>query len=354
VPAGQYIIGITLPNGREIAASALTIVASRQTVKPAILLPNEAVQTEISSRANAVSLAMTEAMTAPNDPNDVAPVEVREVLARKWRGKWLGDWMTPQEAMTFVVPGGDVKLTESEQKMLPADDVDDDFLITRHKNSAGRAILRFTIVPHDECPPHPDGSKDARMILAALREGSSPPAVKYASAISDETNTLLNFVDAGVLGEMQTVAAAFMDAGTKAKDEQHVSLLRALTGAYIMLRVNTIDGLDAWLDRLEKMAPALPDTYTLRAELLARLGRHQEAALALRDAMHALCPWFRAGVSYMIERLKLYTDLDADTRATLNVSEADWALFARARHRLERLAPTMVVGQVFTTFDIPE
>jgi hypothetical protein len=194
----------------------------------------------------------------------------------------------------------------------------------------------------------------ARLILATIRQGSEPPAIKYASSISPETNALLNFVDAGVLGEMQTVSSAFINQGASAMLQARVSLLRGMTGAYVMLRANSLDGMEDWLRQLGEMAPALPDTHTLKAELLARMGRHPEAVLAVRDAMNALCPWFRAGVSYLLERLKLYTDLDEETRATLNLTPDDWVEFTRARKRLERLAPMLVVSQVFTTFDIPE
>ncbi len=353
VPPGKYRVAVVMPNGHELCATQVTHVQAGHTTMPRIVLPDEATRTEMVSRANPVALQMTESLTSYALASDAVPPAGRRIEARKWCGEWLGEWETPQQAMASGLQEDALVLTETEQVMLPADDAHDRFLITRHERD-GHAILRFTIVPHDECIVCVGDQAQARLILATIRQDSEPPAIKYASSISPETNALLNFVDAGVLGEMQTVSSAFINQGASAMMQARVSLLRGMTGAYVMLRANSLDGMEDWLRQLGEMAPALPDAHTLKAELLARMGRHPEAVLALRDAMNALCPWFRAGVSYLLERLKLYTDLDEETRTTLELTPDDWAEFARARKRLERLAPMLVVSQIFTTFDIPE
>jgi hypothetical protein len=342
VPPGAYHVCIVMPDGKEHAARTLTKVSVGETVAPRIALPDEDMRAQMVSRAKAIAF-------------ETKAIEGGTVTARQWQGTWLGEWASPQEALMSGLLEEEKLLSESQQSLLFADDAHDRFLITTHKRASdGHDILRFTIVPHDECLACVDDGPDARAILASIREGSDPPAIKYASPTSQETNALLNFVDAGVLGEMQTVTSAFINEGETAMLQTRMSLLRGLTGAYVMLRANALDGMGPWLKQLGEMAPFLPDTYTLQAELLARAGRHEEAVLALRGAMGALCPWFRAGVSYLLERLRLYTELDEETKATLGLSPEDWATFGRARKRLERMAPMLVVSQIFTTFDIPK
>ncbi len=353
VPPGAYRVAVVMPNGHELFAAQATHVQAGRIAIPRIVLPDEATRTEMVSRANPVSLQMTESLSADTMMMDAEAPAGRQIPVQQWCGKWLGDWSGPAEALASGLRPDSFILTETEQKILPADDAHDRFLITRYQ-ALGRDMLRFTIVPHDECITCIGEEAQARLILATVREDSDPPAIKYASSISTETNALLNFVDAGVLGEMQTVSSAFIGQGASAMLQARVSLLRGMTGAYVMLRANSLDGMEDWLNQLGGMAPALPDTHTLKAELLARLGRHDEAVLSLRHAMNALCPWFRAGVSYLLERLRLYTDLDEDTRKTLALAPEDWAHFEKARKRLERLAPMLVVGQIFTTFDIPK
>jgi hypothetical protein len=354
VPPGQYSVSVTMPNGHEFAATQQTHVTAGQTVNARIALPDETTRSCITSRANAVSLQMTESLTLESMTGPVGAPVGRHIDAQEWCGEWLGEWKSPKEAFLSGLQDGTVTLSETEQLRLPADDAHDRFLITRHQNIEGQAILRFSIVPHDECIICVGEPEDSRLILAAIREGSNPPSIKFASSISDETNTLLNFVDSGAFGAMQTVAESFVRAGESAMLESRVSLLRGITGAYILMRVNATDHLEDWLKQIGELAPALPDTHALQAELFARLGRHKEAVQALRAATHALCPWFRAGLSYLVERLKFYTDLSEKTRATLDLSDDDWKRFDHARARISRMSPMLALTQVFTTFDIPE
>ena len=354
VPAGTYHVAVMMPDGSEIHSGRKTHVASGKVTHAQIAVLNETSSAEISSRASSAALHMTASLTDGDTGGRVAPSTGRTVDARKWCGKWLDTWASPQDALQSGLQESVLRLTETEQVPLFADDEHDRFLITRHINEEGIAILRFSMVPHDECIVCIGEPADSRLILAAIREGSNPPAIKFASSISEETNTLLNFVDAGAFGEMQTVASSFIGKGESAILEARVSLLQGITGAYILMRVNATDNLEGWLKQIGDMAPLLPDTHTLRAELLARLGRHQEAVQALRAATYALCPWFRGGFSYLVERLKFYSDLDEKTRATLGLSKDDWGRFGLARARLSRMAPMLAMSQVFTTFDIPE
>ena len=354
VPPGTYNVSVTMPDGSEINSGRQTHVSAGKLTNAQIAVLSETSSAEISSRTSSAALQMTSVLTQSDSVGPVSPSKSRVIEARKWCGKWLDTWASPHDALNSGLQENVLQLTETEQVPLFADDEHDRFLITRHINDEGIAILRFSMVPHDECIVCVGEPANSRLILAAIREGSNPPSIKFASSISEKTNTLLNFVDAGAFGEMQTVASSFVGKGESAILEARVSLLQGITGAYILMRVNATDNLETWLKQIGEMAPALPDTHTLQAELLARLGRHQEAVQALRAATYALCPWFRAGFSYLVERLKFYGDLDEKTRATLGLTQDDWDRFSHARARLSRMAPMLAMSQVFTTFDIPE
>ena len=55
------------------------------------------------------------------------------------------------------------------------------------------------------------------------------------------------------------------------------SLLRAVLGAYVLLRANELDGMDLWTSNLVSWFPWLPDALALRVEYLARDGEHAAA-----------------------------------------------------------------------------
>jgi hypothetical protein len=113
-------------------------------------------------------------------------------------------------------------------------------------------------------------------------------------------------------------------------------------------------GLDSWLSNLAGTASDVPDVPVLRAELLARLGMHDEALECLRVAMAGQVPWFRSGLSYMLERVRLYIDVSANTDVPFRIDDAELPRFLAARDRLDRLMTVLVRGRVFSTFDVPD
>jgi hypothetical protein len=362
LPEGEYVVSALMPNGHEVMADQPTQVIFGKTESPTITVQDDVVAAEASSRAN------LSALQASNDYAMAGPVAVetgRQVAAQNWVGSWLGEWADAKTAMKEGLALGTnmypepLILSESVQTLLRADEEHDHFIITRHiihfdEEDGAQAILRFSIVPHDQCIVCIGEEKETPMIRATIREGSDPPSIKYASEASDEANALLNYVEAGGLSAMQAVSATFINQGETAILQAQVSLLRGVTGAYVMLRANAVEGLESFLTQLGDLAPCLPDTYVLQGELLARLGRHKEAAHSICKATEALCPWFRSGITFLFERTRLYLELKDAQKASLELSDENWQRLAKAKARLQRMMPMLVESQLFTTFDIPE
>jgi hypothetical protein len=97
----------------------------------------------------------------------------------------------------------------------------------------------------------------------------------------------------------------------------------AAVGAYSLLQMNAIERLHDWDANLMNWFTWLPDGAAIRGEHLARLGRHQEALDAFLKLRERGLPMFSRGLSYAIERLRLYQSaqkqpFDRKTRAAID------------------------------------
>ncbi|KTE39769.1 MULTISPECIES: hypothetical protein [unclassified Sphingopyxis] len=391
VPLGDYVVSVLMPDGTEVPSQKLTHVKEGKIVAPRIDLDslrgvsaNIAVQisspaetaffdTTASADSYLVAEALPESIAVPPptaaaspvgaepaaaeaDPAPAAP-ETGQVAAGLWRGSLLEAWDGPQTIFdgNFLDPA--MTLSEGQPVEIVTQAGEDQCLVLRHQavNEAGdsRPMLRLCVVPFDRAAGQDPDNAARGSILALLRRDQGIAAVRYRSPFCSEANALLDFVDSGIYGGMQTVSAAFIERGPGLLDEPGFSLLRGMTGVYVMLRTNAVDALEQWIDALAERAPQVADIRAMRVEFLARTGRHAEAAAALSRALDAECPWCRAGVSYLVERLRLYLDLEGASRKSLGVGADDWERFGAAKKRFERLTPFLSTGHVFTTFDVP-
>lgn len=83
--------------------------------------------------------------------------------------------------------------------------------------------------------------------------------------------------------------------------------IAAAAGAYSLLRFGELDRLHDWSQNLMNWNAWLPDGAAIRGEHLARLGRHQEALEAFLAVPARGLPMFRDGISFLVDRLRLYT-----------------------------------------------
>jgi hypothetical protein len=68
--------------------------------------------------------------------------------------------------------------------------------------------------------------------------------------------------------------------------------------------------IEAWTENLFNWFPWLPDALSLRVELLARLGRHDEARDLLAQLPDRGPPWTRRGLRILAERLAYYDTIE--------------------------------------------
>ena len=115
--------------------------------------------------------------------------------------------------------------------------------------------------------------------------------------------------------------------------EKRLSPLRAVLGAYVLVRFNQRDDMDDWTAKLVDLYPWLPDALAIRIEYLARNGKHAEAARLLLEVPKRGAPWFRSGIGYVEKRATLYAKLVAGKRSGLELDEAQ-------RQKIERIAAT--------------
>jgi hypothetical protein len=349
VAGGDYEVSVLKPDSVEYAGAKLIKVrtGAEAAVKLGELIQASAEPVSLFIAPDGGILEMQQDDTDQELPT--SPV----VDAQLWCGRWMERWPDIQTAFKAGIQPDKLRLSETEPTIIESNHVNDRFLFTPYE-AEGKTILRFSIVPHDECVAcvGPEG-EDAR-IAATLRPGKVIPTIKYRSLRSEEANALLDFVDAGRLSDMQSVSAPMIERGVAGMLDAQFSLLRGTMGAYVMLRANSVDKLEPWLEEMIAKAPGLSDIRIMRAELLGRLGRHSEAVNEIKTALVELCPWFRSGISYLLERLRLYLEIEEEDKATLPMTKVDWEVFAFAKARLEKLGPFLVPGNLFTTFDIPK
>jgi hypothetical protein len=358
VPPGRYFVSVVTPDGRERGAhDTVTVAAGEAAVVAATLVP-----AAVKMAANASIIVSPEAfaMDAAEDrslergaPVAALPAEPGEIVdARLWTGDWFPAWDSgPGDRQTALLEAGlgpVVSVSEGVPLVIEAVPGRDRLLAM-----ALPGVTRFSVVPFDECTACIGEQPEPRVIAASLVLGPSGPQIRYRSTVAEETNTLLSFVENGVLTEMWAVSEDLVHQGERAMYGAGGSVLRAVTGAYVLLRANALDGLDVWLSTLANVAPGLPDVPVLRTELLARLGMHEEALDSLRLAIGGRVPWFRSGLSYMLERVRLYIDVSANTDVPFRIDEEELPRFVAARDRLDRMMGTLVRGRLVSTFDIP-
>ena len=85
--------------------------------------------------------------------------------------------------------------------------------------------------------------------------------------------------------------------------------ISAAIGAYALLRLGALDRLHDWSKNLMNWFQWLPDGAAIRGEHLARMGEHKQALQAFCVLRERGLPYFSDGLSYAIDRLRLYQNL---------------------------------------------
>lgn len=93
-------------------------------------------------------------------------------------------------------------------------------------------------------------------------------------------------------------------------NEKNDNALVAAVGAYALLRFNEIKMLDRLTQELHNRFKWLPDGLVIRAEYLARIGRHKDALNFLLEIENCGLPIFSDGLSMATDRLSAYVEIN--------------------------------------------
>lgn len=327
VPEGSYYVGALMPDGYEVVADEPVRVTAGGAVDAVL-------------RGFAPELTVTAAAAPPQMAGDAAPM--RRLAARLWSGDLLQHLDTAAAAPDG---GEEIALEALHALTINRRFGEDEALLVEHDGTRTIHVL-----PLDECVACVGEPEEARAIAVTAVEGSAGLDLRFTSPISEDTNAFIEFIDHGLLSESRAISTDLVMRGEQAMMEPQASLLRAVLGAYVLLRANECEGLDAWIEQLILAAPEMPDAYALQAETLARLGEHEGAVDALRRSLDRPCPWFRSGVSYLLERFRLYLDVHGEPSVKFQLAERDLKRFADRKRALERAATHLDTRKVFTTF----
>lgn len=208
----------------------------------------------------------------------------------------------------------------------------------------------FFVVPFDWAI----GGSDDPAILIRLRAGEDGvPKPHFTSPVSGGANTLLEFVRNGLLDHALALSSDLLGSRGDARPDKGISALQCVLAGYVLLRANALEGIEARIEQLAPLREQIPDVRIIEAEMLSRLGEHKRAVETLRAVVSGRCPWFRSGISYALERLRLYVEVDAETSAEFNLSAADRELFVHWRWYFGAMGRRLDVSSLMTAFTYP-
>jgi hypothetical protein len=102
--------------------------------------------------------------------------------------------------------------------------------------------------------------------------------------------------------------------------------IAAAVAAYTLLQFGELDRLHDWTANLMNWFEWLPDGLAIRGEHLALLGKHEEALDILSKLHERGVPLFSTGLSYAVERLRLYIATKDERFAREDVERAETTL----------------------------
>jgi molecular chaperone DnaK len=123
-------------------------------------------------------------------------------------------------------------------------------------------------------------------------------------------NLLMRYLEQGL---WQHAADVVESAALSAQDllyQKRRYPIAAAIGAYALLRFGELERLHDWTNNLKNWFKWLPDGICIRGEHLALLGQHEEALEVFCELPERGLPYFSDGLSYAVNRLRLYTSLD--------------------------------------------
>lgn len=156
---------------------------------------------------------------------------------------------------------------------------------------------------------------------------------------SEPANALLSFLNLDLIEDAEVLTHSQELQGEELLRGKLADPLAAAAGALALLRMNALDRLHDWTSNLALWFPWLPDGAIVRAEHLARVGRHEEAANLLREVPRRGLPVLSLAFASGVDRLRTYAGFWPDDRE-----------LKRALVILTRYAMATDFSQTVTTF----
>lgn len=120
-----------------------------------------------------------------------------------------------------------------------------------------------------------------------------------------ELELLVRYLGAGMVGSAADMARSRDGLARRALSEERRPM-GATLGAYVLLQAAGPQAVAEFTETLPERFPWLPDARVLRAEVLARQGRHADAVSELMTLRALGPPIFSSGLSYALNRMRQY------------------------------------------------
>lgn len=168
------------------------------------------------------------------------------------------------------------------------------------------------------------------------------------SPMNQEANLLLQYQQRGYFQEAE-IAATSKELTPETAEEilrqKGADPIAATVGAYALLSFGKLEQLHDWTENLKNWFPFLPDGVAIRGEHLARLGEHEQALTVFLALPERGLPLFSTGLSYTLDRLRLYVSVGQSHFQENQISQAQTLL-----EKLQRFANFVDFRRPILTF----
>jgi hypothetical protein len=323
VPPGRYYVSAMLPNGQQAAADDIVDLKpgdDRQVTVSVSDLDFPSTLQNITTLGDSMR-AFVRPMTQYFTSHNVAIL----------KGNWLAAKITPNAPPPLSEP--------TARSSLEINFADTARGLAQWIEIAGSGKSIYIAVPVD----------DGRSTTVQWELNSKTEELKLHFDFNDgELNSFFDFIRNDQTLEARSIGASIIAQSEQFMNDKRRSPLRAVLGAYVLLRANELDGMDLWTSNLLNWCGWLPDALAVRVEYLARVGNHVEALQLLLNAADYGTPWFRSGVGYLEKRAKLYVNVAATKQSSLQIRQGDLPRITRIAEVFGELAAALDMSQSTT------
>jgi hypothetical protein len=296
VPAGRYFVTALLPDGQQAAVDDIVD-----------LQPGDDKHVEVSIADLAFPATLENKTTFGGSVKEFVRPITQYFVAQNFaiiRGNWLAARIVPDAA---AQPIKREPTTRSSIEIKFSQ-------VSAWVEIAGSNGCNYLAVPID----------DERSTTMHWDMNANTGKLELKFDFNDgETNSFFDFVQNDQALEARSLGRSIIDQSEQFLMDKRRSPLRAILGAYVLLRANEVDGMDRWTANLVTYFPWMPDALAVRVEYLARNGEHSAASRLLLDVPQWGTPWFRSGIGYLEKRAKLYASVAASNNSGLELGDGD-------------------------------